>query len=32
MKQAIEMLEIGINLKVDLNNYFPQLAEHMVNN
>jgi hemoglobin len=31
MKQAIEMLEIESNLKVELYNCFPQLAEHMVN-
>ena len=31
MKQAIEMLEIGSDLKVKLYNCFPQLAEHMAN-
>lgn len=31
MKQAIETLEIGRDLKVELYNCFPQLAEHMVN-
>jgi hemoglobin len=31
MKEAIETLEIEVDLKVELYNCFPKLAEHMVN-